>query len=105
MSTPQEIWISRIDGKYTEVFLDKKASATLFEYMVERMYQVAPGYAEQFEYGNWETFAIDDASEQDYMAIYGLILEAADKLEVVKPYRAELKAALEADPRFMAKAA
>ena len=39
------------------------------------------------------------------MAVYGLILEAADKLEAVKPYRAELKAALEADPRFMAKAA
>lgn len=105
MSTPQEIWINRRDSKYTEVFLDKNASATLFKYMVERMYQVAPDYAEQFEYGNWETFAIDDAPQRYYMDIYRMILEAADKFEAVKPYREELKAALEADSRFDKKAA
>lgn len=102
MSTPQEIWINRTDGKYTEVFLDKNASAALFEYMVGQMYQAAPDYAEQFEYGNWETFAIDDAPPQHYMAIYSMILEAADTIEAVKPYREELKTALEADPRFKA---
>ena len=100
MSTPQEIWISRMGGKYTEVFLDKRASATLFEYMAGRMYQVAPDYAEEFEYGNWETFAIDDAPRRYYMDIYRMILEAAETLEAVKPYREQLKAVLEADPRF-----
>ena len=34
------------------------------------------------------------------MDIYRMILEAAETLEAVKPYREQLKAALEADPRF-----
>ena len=34
-----------------------------------------------------------------------LVLGAADQSEWLKPHKADLKAALEADPRFMAKAA
>lgn len=64
------------------------------------MYEIAPEYAEEFEYGNWEVFSIHAAPEKYYRAIYHLIMQGADRLESVKPFKAALKVALEADPRF-----
>ena len=56
--------------------------------------------AEEFEYSNWEVFSIHAAPEKYYRAICHLIMQGADRLESVKPFKAALKAALEADPRF-----
>lgn len=101
MSTPEEVWINSKDGGgFVEVFIGKRASADLFAYMVPRMYEVAPDYAEEFEYGNWEIFSVRSAPAKDYPAVVALFMEACDALETVKPYKQELKAALEADPRF-----
>ena len=50
-------------------------------------------------------FSIADLSAADFNRVSSWILEAAEKSEWIKPYKADLKAALEADPRFMAKAA
>lgn len=37
---------------------------------------------------------------EEYPAVYKLVLQACDEVESLKPYKARLKAALEADPRF-----
>ncbi|MFC5920858.1 hypothetical protein ACFPVS_09020 [Neisseria weixii] len=101
MST-SEFWIDRENGRTNEVVMTKRACADLFAYMVPRMYGIAPEYAEEFEYGNWEVFSIGGAPEKYYRAICGLVLGGADELPSVAPYKADLKAVLEADPRFKA---
>ena len=45
-------------------------------------------------------FSIADLSAAAFARVCGWILEAAEKSEWIKPYKSELKAALEADPRF-----
>lgn len=110
MSTPSGMAISAIqqdDGEYhwIEVEMGKGACADLFAYMTPAMYEIAPEYAEEFEYSNWEVFSIHAAPKKYYRAVCDLIMQGADRLESVKPFKAALKAALEADPRFMAKAA
>ena len=110
MSTPSGMAISAIkqdDGEYhwIEVEMGKGACADLFAYMIPVMYDIAPEYAEEFEYSNWEIFSIHATPKKYYRAVYDLIMQGADRLESVKPFKAALKTALEADPRFMAKAA
>lgn len=105
MSTPGGMTIRAIkqdDDTYhwVEVEMNKGACADLFAYMTPAMYEIAPEYAEEFEYSNWEVFSIHAAPEKYYRNIYNLIMQGADRLESVKPFKADLKAALEADPRF-----
>ena len=108
MSTPSGMTISIIkkdDDAYhfVKVEMSKGACADLFAYMTPAMYEIAPEYAEEFEYSNWEVFSIHAAPEKYYRAIYHLIMQGADRLESVKPFKAALKTALEADPRFKSK--
>ena len=105
MSLPQSILIN----KETEVVIGKAACSWLYEYL-EPLFIGYFGEESDFTgrfaasdcFGRLE---IDFLDQSAYQTVCHWILEAADKFEAVKPYREELKAALEADSRFDKKAA
>lgn len=103
MSAPHELFIRHENGKIVECFLPHRVSDLMFEYMLPRMYEVAPEDADKFEgafYGDCLTITHVPASR--YMAVYKLIMEACDKVEQLKPCKADLQKALQADPRYKA---
>lgn len=106
MSLPQSILIN----KKTEVIMDKAACLWLYGYL-EPLFIGHFGEERDFTgrftatdcFGRLEIdFLLDQPA---YQTVCRWILEAAAKLEVVQPYREELKAALDSDPRFDKKAA
>lgn len=106
MSAPDSLYIRYLPDKplgerFLEVVLDSFAGEALFEYMLPKLYQLDPEYAEPFE-GSYigGALAIDGTPAKYWHAVYTMIMQACDELERLKPYKEELKAALEADPRF-----
>ena len=100
---PSELYVSR----EVKVFLGgKTAPSELLDYLYPRLAEVDKEAAEQMQ-GEFSgcVFSIADLSAADFNRVSSWILEAAEKSEWIKPYKADLKAALEADPRFMAEAA
>lgn len=103
MSTPQWIFINcEEDGSnMVSVDLPKPAGTRLTDYMLPRIEVAAPGWGEVFEADTYcGSLSIIEIPAEYYHAVYDLIMEACDKHHELDPYRAELKAALEADPRF-----
>ena len=78
----------------------------MLDYLYPRLAEIDKEAADQMQ-GEFSgcVFSIADLSAADFNRVSSWILEAAEKSEWIKPYKADLKAALEADPRFMAKAA
>ncbi|WP_107885324.1 glycine cleavage system H protein [Neisseria elongata] len=100
---PSELYVSR----EVKVFLGgKTAPSELLDYLYPRLAEIDKEAAEQMQ-GEFSgcVFSIADLSAAAFARVRGWILEAAEKSEWIKPYKADLKAALEADPRFMAEAA
>ena len=100
---PSELYVSR----EVKVFLGgKTAPSELLGYLSPRLAEINKEAADQMQ-GEFSgcVFSIADLSAADFNRVSSWILEAAEKSEWIKPYKADLKAALEADPRFMAKAA
>lgn len=100
---PSELYVSR----EVKVFLGgKTAPAELLDYLYPRLAEINKEAADQMQ-GEFSgcVFSIADLSAAAFNRVSSWILEAAEKSEWIKPYKADLKAALEADPRFMAKAA
>ncbi|MCP1659334.1 glycine cleavage system H protein [Neisseria perflava] len=108
MSTPEEFTVNfkqKTDGGYTwqTVFLGKSACAALYDFLEPLFLQK---WGEEEPTGQFiglysgEDFTVDFLSADEYNLVYGWIMQAADELEYVKPYKDDLKAALEADPRF-----
>lgn len=104
MSVPDELYIGRNKDGYTEYFMPDRKTAALYDYMEWRMYDIVPeNYADQF-IGEFcgEVFSITDIPAEYYMAVYKLIMEACDNVEQLKPCKADLQKALQADPRYQA---
>ncbi|MFD1245275.1 glycine cleavage system H protein [Paralysiella testudinis] len=101
MSIPSELFVRRENGDLVQVFLGSKATAAaLFDYLLHHLPDVAPDYAEEFEYSNWDVLSITGLSAAYFMPVYDLIMQACQELELVKPYQAALQAALQSDPRY-----
>lgn len=95
---PSELYVSR----EVKVFLGgKTAPSELLGYLYPRLAEIDKEAAEQMQ-GEFSgcVFSIADLSAKAFANVYGWILEAAEKSEWIKPYKADLKSALEADPRF-----
>ncbi|HHX2498132.1 TPA: glycine cleavage system H protein [Neisseria subflava] len=95
---PSELYVSR----EVKVFLGgKTAPSELLDYLYPRLAEIDKEAAEQMQ-GEFSgcVFSIADLSSKAFANVYGWILEAAEKSEWIKPYKAALKTALEADPRF-----
>ena len=100
---PSELYVSR----EVKVFLGgKTAPSELLDYLYPRLAEIDKEAADQMQ-GEFSgcVFSIADLSAADFNRVSSWILEAAETSEWIKPYKADLRAALEADPRFMAKAA
>ena len=98
---PSELYVSR----EVKVFLGgKTAPSELLDYLYQRLAEIDKEAADQMQ-GEFSgcVFSIADLSAQAFANVYGWILEAAEKSEWIKPYKADLKTALEADPRFKSK--
>ena len=98
---PSELYVSR----EVKVFLGgKTAPSELLGYLSPRLAEIDKEAAEQMQ-GEFSgcVFSIADLSTADFNRVCGWILEAAEKSEWIKPYKSDLKAALEADPRFKSK--
>lgn len=100
MSVPGKLIVRHDGDNVVGIFLGNRATDPLFAYMVERMPAVAPDYAQEFEYSNWGVFSIAGAPPSSFMAVYNLIMQACEELAVLKPHQADLRQALESDPRF-----
>ena len=102
MSAPDYLLIS-LDmqtGDIVEQHLPQRASIELFDYMLPKMAAASPTCAGSFEGGFYAgVLTIDYIPQQDYRAVCDLIMDACNKIDKLKPVRASLKAALEADPR------
>lgn len=102
MSSAETLYITDVtDNTFTKMYLGKRAAGDLFDYLFPKLDTVAPEYKDQFAgeyYG--EVLSITDFPMQSYPAVYNLIMSACDELESLKPYKAELQAALQADPRY-----
>ena len=95
---PSELYVSR----EVKVFLGgKTAPSELLDYLYPRLAEIDKEAAEQIQ-GEFSgcVFSIADLSAEAFARVCGWILEAAEKSEWIKPYKSDLKAALEADPRF-----
>ena len=95
---PSELYVSR----EVKVFLGgKTAPSELLDYLYPRLAEIDKEAAEKMQ-GEFSgcVFSIADLSAEAFARVRGWILEAAEKSEWIKPYKSELKAALEADPRF-----
>lgn len=95
---PSELYVSR----EVKVFLGgKTAPSELLDYLYPRLAEIDKEAAEQMQ-GEFSgcVFSIADLSAEAFVRVCGWILEAAEKSEWIKPYESDLKAALEADPRF-----
>ena len=95
---PSELYVSR----EVKVFLGgKTAPSELLDYLYPRLAKIDKEAAEQMQ-GEFSgcVFSIADLSSKAFARVRGWILEAAEKSEWIKPYKSDLKAALEADPRF-----
>jgi len=91
---PSELYVSR----EVKVFLGgKTAPSELLDYLYPRLAEIDKEAADQI---SGCVFSIADLSAAAFARVRGWILEAAEKSEWIKPYKSELKAALEADPRF-----
>lgn len=95
---PSELYVSR----EVKVFLGgKTAPSELLDYLYLRLAEIDKEAAEQMQ-GEFSgcVFSIADLSAEAFARVRGWILEAAEKSEWIKPYKSDLKTALEADPRF-----
>lgn len=95
---PSELYVSR----EVKVFLGgKTAPSELLDYLHPRLAEIDKEAAEQMQ-GEFSgcVFSIADLSAAAFARVCGWILEAAEKSEWIKPYKSDLKTALEADPRF-----
>lgn len=95
---PSELYVSR----EVKVFLGgKTAPSELLDYLCPRLAEIDKESAEQMQ-GEFSgcVFSIADLSAAAFSRVCGWILEAAEKSEWIKPYKSDLKTALEADPRF-----
>lgn len=106
MSGPNGLYVRRENGRLTEVSLgDRATAAALFDYLLQRMPAAAPEYAEEFEFGNWETLSITGMPARHFMPVYRLIMQASDEIPALAPYKDEMQAVLQADPRYSPTAA
>ena len=106
MSAPDYLYINYAENGLIKHHLPNRVSVPLFEYMLTGMAVVAPDYVDQFEgefYGG--VLSVCAAAEKDYPAIVALMMQACDEVFVLQALKADLKAALEADPRFKKAAA
>lgn len=100
MSAPQSLRV----GKGVEVWMGKTACRELYDYIEPLLLEV---YGEDSDVAGWfiasdcfGTLDITPYSSADFQAVSGWILEAAKQGQYAREHLNELKAALEADPRF-----
>lgn len=70
--------------------------------MVERMPAVAPDYAEEFQWSNWEVLPVGGCPARYYNAVVEMV--AAAEIKTLEPYKAKLLDALKSDERYTATA-
>lgn len=102
-TTPIDIGITYHDEEkgFTYVQLGKLAAGQLYRYLYPVIAKVAPDFLEEYEYSAMAgMLSIWNLPRQYYPDICTAILNACDELDSLKPFKAELKTALEADPRF-----
>lgn len=90
------------DGEhFTKVFLGKPGTLQLYNYLFPVIANKAPAFLDEFEgVAFCGGLDISGLSRQYYPDICTAILNACDELDSLQPFKAELKTALEADPRF-----
>ena len=87
--------------KHENVLLSQSSIYDLYEFILPHLRQLDGEYADEFEgiyFGG--AVAIFSLPAKYFHSVYSLILQACDEIESLKPYKAALKAALEADPRY-----
>ena len=105
MSAPDYLYINYAGDDLIKHHLPNRASVPLFDYVLSGLAAAAPDYVDQFEgefYGG--VLSVCAAAEKDYPAIVALMMQACDEVFVLQALKADLKAALEADPRFKKRA-
>lgn len=103
MSAPDTIYVYRdLETDYCiKIDISKTAGRELLEKMLPSMQIISPEFADSFEVGAWCSYlSITDLPTKHFPAVYRLFLQACDELASVAPFKAEIKAALEADPRY-----
>lgn len=94
------------DGQFVVVDLSKAATWELFERIRDGMAAIVPEYIPQFEgEAAGGVMSIADLPSAAFMDASRTIIQACDEVAVLQPFKAELKTALEADPRFKKAAA
>ena len=89
------------NGDFVVVDISKAAAQELFERLLESMELAAPEYIPQFEgEAAGGVMSIADLPSAAFMDASRTIIQACDEVAVLQPFKAELKTALEADPRF-----
>ncbi len=87
--------------KHENVSLSQSGIYDLYEFLLPRIRQIDEEYTDEIEgiyFGG--AVAIFSLPTEYFQTVYTLILQACDEIESLKPYKAALKAALEADPRY-----
>lgn len=80
MSTPDSLYVYRVNNNLKEVMLGKRAAGDLFDYLLPKLESAAPTFKDQFEgeyYG--EVLSITALPQQYFPAVYNLIMSACDK--------------------------
>ena len=88
------------------VALPKQAGYPLACYLLERIDDIAPSFAEAFYAGLFVgDIGIFDCPDRYFPAVANAIIEACDTIDSLTPYKDALNKALMADPRFQHKQA
>ncbi|WII93182.1 glycine cleavage system H protein [Kingella negevensis] len=106
MSQPSELLIhfdSKNPQNTIECALNKAAAIALRDFMLPEMAKINPDYEGQLigEFAGG-VFSISDVKQADFNLVSKIILQAAEQLDVVKPFYQSIKVALMADSRFQA---
>lgn len=107
MSIPEEFYISEEDSQLSPVDMGKRPVYDLYHVLSAWLEKTKSPFRDEFE-GCFlcENFHIEHLDVPAFISAHSVILQACDEIESLKPYKAALKAALEADPRYrQAKAA
>lgn len=96
------IYISKDVPGLEVCYQDKQATVDICEYLIKHL----PGVVSENGFGTFEAMYFLGSCDfqfftaEEFSAVYQLSMQACDELDSLKPYKAQLKAALEADPRF-----
>lgn len=101
MSAPDNLFVRHDAEVMTQVRLTSHAGEALFLHLLPRLQRLELDLADQFEgeyYG--EVLSIAHIPAQYYPQVCRWIMQACEELAVLKPHQADLRQALESDPRF-----